>query len=286
MIDYENQRKLVVVFILAVILTVIFTIIALVFIWIPDNKEVEQKFEVGKIERPDSSEQAVVENYYKQLYILFLNKDLDAIYDLVGKDYLEYYKYDKQQLLNMLEEKNVFSRGLELVQYKTYVLQGYNNIYEFDLKVKNEAYSINVVLREKSPNNYTVAFDGFIDYDKSTYTATLNSIKLDIAERIRYTNSVQYEFKLTNNYNKTVKINEGGTGNPVILVNSSGASKRPIMSTLNAAEITIYSKETRNFTVVFDIEDTYDYVTYNMLVLKNSQFEGMQGSSNLEFTLK
>ncbi len=287
MLDYETQRKLIIVFVLAAILTIIVTIVALVFIWLPSKENIsdEKVFEVGKVEQPAYTEEVVVENYYKQMYILFRNNDLDAIYDLVGKDYLEYFKYDKEDVINLLRDKSVLTRGLELVQYKSFLVSGYTNVYELDLKVKDEAYTINIVIRETSPNEYTIAFDKFIDYGEDTYTSTKNSIKLEIYKKIRYTNSIQYDFKLNNGYNKSVKINSGASGNPLILINSQGKTRRPVMTTLSVAEIELSSGQGRSFTAVFDIEDTYDFITYNTLVIKNVQFDGMHGADNLEFTI-
>ncbi|MBQ8043800.1 MAG: hypothetical protein IJ272_06610 [Clostridia bacterium] len=286
MLDYESQRKLIIVFILAAILTVIITIVVLVFIWIPDNvAEAEQQFEVGKIEQQSSTEEAVVEKYYKQLYVMFRNNDLDEIYNLVGQDYLKYFNYDKQDIIDFLRRKSVLTKGLELAQYKSFLLDGYSNVYELDLKAKDEAYAINIVIREKSPNDYTITFDKFIDYKENDYTFTKDSIKLNIDKKIRYTNSVQYDFKLTNSYNKEIKVNSGASGNPIILVNSQKETRRPVMTTLAVSEITMQPGEGRSFTAVFDIEDTYDYVTYSTLVIKNIQFAGIQGTDNLEFKL-
>jgi len=286
MLDYETQRKLIIIFILATILVSISAIVALVFIWTPNKDvEAEKQFEVGKIEAPSSSAGDVIQKYYKQLYVMFLNNDLDQIYSLVGNDYLQYFDYDKQDIVNLLREKNVLTSGLELAQYKSFVLPGYSSVYELDLKVKNEAYAINVVIREMSPNNYTIAFDKFIDYKENVYSETKDSIKLDIYERIRYTNSLQYEVKLTNGYNKNVKINSGATGNPIILVNGQDQVRRPVLTTLSAVEADMKPGENRAFTAVFDIESEYDFITYNLLVLKNIQYEGMQGMDELEFTI-
>lgn len=284
--EYETQRKLVIVFILAVVLVVIITIASLIFIWLPDNNvEEEEKFAVGKIEQQGTTEEDVVEKYYKQLYVLVINNDLDAICNLVGQDYLEYFDLEKQDIIDFLREKSILTKGLELVQYKSFYLDGYSNVYEFDLKAKDEAYAINVVIREKSPNDYTIAFDKFIDCTEDTYTATKDSVKLDIYKKIRYTNSVQYELKLTNYYNKNIKINTNLSATPIILVNSQSEVRKPIMTTLSTVEIELEPNESRTFTAVFDIEDEYDYFSYSTLVIKDSQFEGIQGSDNLEFTL-
>lgn len=286
MLDYEAQRKLIIVFILATIITIIISIVVLVFIWLPeDDTEVEQQFEVGKIELPASNEEDVVQKYYKQLYIMLANGDLEAICGLVGQDYLEYFNYDKQDMIDLLREKGVVSRPMELAQYRSFMVPGYSSVYEMDLKAKNEAYSVNIVIRETSPNNYTIAFDKFIDYKQDTYTATKDSIKLDIYKQIRYTNSIQFEIKLTNGYNKNVKINSGALAYPVVLVNTQNMSRTPIMTSLATSEILMQPNDFKTFTAVFDIEDTYDFYTYNLLVIKNLQYEGLQGTSNLEYTL-
>ncbi len=282
--NYEDQRKLVAIFIMAVVLVIVLSLVALVFIWLPETVE-EEKFIVGKVNQQTSTEEKVVENYYKQLYVLFVNNDVDQIFNLVGKDYLEYFELEKQDLIDWLREKKVLSKGLELSQYKTFSLIGYSNVYEFDLKARDEAYSINVIIRESSPNNYTIAFDKFIDYTNDVYTSTKDSIKLDIYKKIRYTNSIQYEFKLTNCYDKNIKINTQNSASPIILVNSQSEVKKPVMTTLSSIEVTLEPEETRSFTAVFNIEDTFDYLTYNTLVIKDSQFEGIQGANNLEFTL-
>lgn len=284
--DYEKQRKLLVVFILALILVVIATLAALVVIWIPDPEtEEDEQFIVGKVNQQTVTEEEVVKKYYEQLYVLFANSDLDGIYELVGEDYLEYYELEKEEVIEWLKEKNVTSKMLELSQYKAFMLAGYSNVYEFDLKAKDEAYSVNVVIRESSPNNYTIAFDKFIDYKKDVYTSTKDSVKLDIYERIQYTNSIQYEIKLTNCYNKNIKINLDKSATPIILVNSQSEVRIPIMTTLATVEVELEPEESRIFTAAFDIEDEYDYITYNTLVIKDLQYEGIQGTDNLEFTL-
>ena len=288
MLDYEQQQKLIVVFVLAVILVAIISILAIVFIWIPD-KEVEpsNEFVVGKINEEDvlSNDEDMVKKYYNQLYALFINDDMDELYNIVAKDYLEYNKLDKESLYKMLKNKMILSKPLELVQYKTYWIDGYTNVYELDLKVPNEAYSLSVVLREKTPNNYDIAFDKFIDYKKDAYDLVVESVALRVKEQIRYTNSVQYEFNLRNNYADTIKINTGSSAAPIILVNSQEEVKRPIMTTLSTAEIRLEPKASRDFVAVFGIEDVYDYMSYRTLVIKKVQFEGVSGANNIEYKL-
>ena len=283
MLDYDGQRKAITIFVLGVVLVIIVTIFVLIFIWIPkEEKEEKQEYKVGIVESKTIQESDVVNKYYDEIYVLILNNDIDRLYELLSTDYIEYNEYDKDKITEYLRNKEILGKSLELVQYESIFLIGYNNVYSLDLKVKNEAYSLNVIIKETAPEEYTISFDKFIDYSKNVYDETIN---MNIYAVVRYVNSVEYDFKLTNNYSKEVKINSSNAVTPILLVSTQEKSKRPIMTTLPTSEIVFKSKESRNFKAVFNIEDVYDYITYNTLVLKNIEYTGIVGTSNLEFTM-
>lgn len=286
MLDYESQRKAIVVFILGVILVVIITILILIFIWIPEKDEEKvTEYKVGIVENQSVSESDVVSRYYDELYVLILNNDVDGLYKLLSSDYIKYNEYDKEKVTEYLKNKEVLGKSLELVQYESIYLTEYNNVYSLDLKVKDEAYSLNVVVRETAPEQYTISFDKFIDYASNVYENTINSVTMNIYGRIRYVNSVEFDFKLTNTYSKEIKINSSNVTTPIILVSTSEKSLRPIMTTLPTAEMSLKSKESKEFKAVFNIEEEYDYVSYSTLVLKNVEYSEIAGTSNLEFNL-
>ena len=284
MLDYEKQRQLVIVFILGVILVVIFSIVALVFIWLPEKEE-EEVFEVGKVKSESFQEEDILIKYYNQIANMFLQEDTDKIYSLVGKDYLEYNKLTKEDVKKYLEDKGILGRKLELVTTRSYNVPGYSNVYYLDIKATNEVYSIGIVIREISPENYTIAFDKFIDFSKDIYSETVNSIEMQIFERVRYTNSVEFKFKLTNNYDKKVVINSNSLAHAILLVGAQSKAKQPIMTTLSTARIELQPGAYRPFSAVFNIDDTYDYWMYSTLVLKDVLYDGMEGTTNIEYSL-
>lgn len=284
MLDYEQQRKLIIVFILAVVLVIIFAIVALVFIWLPEKEE-EYVFEVGTVNSVNVNEETVIKHYYEEISQMLLNKDTDAIYKLVGKDYLEYNKYTKQDIEKYIQDKNVLGSTLELVTTESYAVPGYSNVYYLDIKVVDEVYSMGIVIREISPENYTIAFDKFIDYSTNVYNGVVNSVELDVYKMVRYTNSVEYGFRVTNNYDKDIVINNNSLANAIILVSSQNQVKTPIMTTLATSQVKLASKSLNEFVVVYNISDAYDYYTYNTLVLKDVLYTGMQGTTDIQFNL-
>ena len=284
MLDYDKQRDLIKLFTLGVILVVIFTVIALVLIWKPE-KEKEKVFEVGKVDSVILGEGAILNNYYEQISKWLMEEDLDSIVSLVAEDYLEYNKQTRQDVKEYLSGKGIIGKNLELIESRTYSVPGYSSVYYLDIKAVNEIYSLTVVIREVSPNNYTIAFDKFIDYSRNLYNETVNSIQMEIYERVRYTNSVEYTFRLKNNYDRSVTINSNNQANSVLLVSTSSTAKSPALNTMAAIQVKLETGQFRPFTVVYNMKDEFDYLTYNTLVLKDVLYDGMQGTTNIEYVL-
>ena len=284
MLDYEKQRQLIVIFIIAVVLVVIFSIIALIFIWMP-KKEAEVIFEVGKVENEIVNETDMLYYYYKEISQMLINSNTDAISNLVSQDYLEYKKMTKEDIKTYLVEKEVLGKQLELVTSNTYRVIGYSNVYYLDIKAVDEIYSVGVVIKEISPENYTISFDKFIDYSKDIYKQTVNSVELEIYGRVRFINSVQYEFNLRNNYDKNITVNSKSLAHAILLVSSNSSAKVPIMTTLSTARVDIEPHFYKSFTAVYQIGDSYDYYTYNTLVLKDVLYDGMDGVTDIEYSL-
>ena len=284
MLDYEKQRQLIVIFIIAVVLVVIFSIIALIFIWMP-KKEAEVIFEVGKVENEIVNETDMLYYYYKEISQMLINSNTDAISNLVSQDYLEYKKMTKEDIKTYLVEKEVLGKQLELVTSNTYRVIGYSNVYYLDIKAVDEIYSVGVVIKEISPENYTISFDKFIDYSKDIYKQTVNSVELEIYGRVRFINSVQYEFNLRNNYDKNITVNSKSLAHAILLVSSNSSAKVPIMTTLSTARVDIEPHFYKSFTAVYQIGDSYDYYTYNTLVLKDVLYDGMDGVTDIEYNL-
>lgn len=284
MLEYEKQRKLILIFIMAVIIVIVISIAALILIWTPEEEK-PKEFAVGEIETNTVTEQNIILKYYDEISELLLLEDIETIYNMLSEDYLAYNKYDKEDIKDYLVSKGILGRNLELVTTSTYSIPEYSNVYYLDIKAVNEVYSLGVVIKETSPEDYTISFDKFIDCSTESYKTAVNSIELNIYETVRFTNSVMYKFMLTNNYDKEVYINDNSLANAVLLVSSAGIVKQPIVNTLSISQIKLQPQQSRPFSAVYNINDEYDYLTYNTLVFKDIRYEGIQGVTDIQFII-
>lgn len=286
MLDYNKQRKLVVACAIAIILVVVFAVISLINIWTPEPEK-EKVYEVGVVESINVSESDVLMGYYKEMSEMLMNSKVDDICALIGEDYLKYYEYSVNDVKEQITSKNIMGKRLELVNSAIYSVGGYSNVYYLDIKAEGEVYSIGIVIRETSPKQYTIALDKFIDYKENVNSSFVNSVGFSVQKQVRFVNSIEYKVRLTNNYDKAITINSDKEVAPLILVSSSsGDIKNPIMTGLTAQEVTMASGQAREYTVSYSVTDFTDFIQYNVFVLRGVKYEGLEGTSNLEFYLK
>lgn len=281
MLNYEKQRKLIIFLSLAITLCVIVAIVVLVFIWMPE-KEIKE-YRVGNVSYVNINQDTVIKKYAKDIQSLIIEKNYTDIYNLLAEDYKKYTGMTQETLKEYLEEKNVCIAGLELIQYTINQIEGYNYVYDLNFKVRNEVYSLNIVVKEISPEKYTIAFDGFIDYSANVASSTVNSITLNILERTRYINWAEYKIKITNGYNKKITMNSNNNASPIFIVDGAGDVKKPITTTVPISSFDMAAKSSREYILKFDIHDATDYLSYRYWVITNVAFENMEGLKDIQY---
>lgn len=283
MLDYDKQKKLVVLMSIGIVLCIIVAIVVLIFIWMPEKENTEYK--VGHVVQTNINQETVLKKYAKDIQNLIIKKDYNSLYNLISKDYITYTGMTKESLSEYLDERNVCEAGLELIQYTVNYVDGYNAVYDLNFKVANEVYSINIIVKEEAPERYTIAFDGFIDNTTNVYSSTVNSVTLNVLERTRYTTWVEYDIKLTNGYNRKITMNSMNNANPIFIMDGAGDVRKPSVSTVPIGQFTMSPNASLEYTLKFDIRDVAEYMSYNYWVITNVSFENIEGVKDLQYLL-
>lgn len=282
MLDYDKQRTLIVVCILAIILTIVISIVALVFIWKPEPVE-ENKFEVGMVTATTVTENDILKKHYETISKLLEENKIDEFCKFIGKDYLEYYNYTIDDVKALLENRMITGKNLELANSAIYSIIGYTKVYYLELKSVGEIYTLGIVIREKTPENYTITLDKFIDYSTNSYANSSNSVELSVLKRARFTTNVEYRIRITNNYHDAITLNTNKTTSSLILVAADGKFKKPVTYSLFGISETIPAGQSREYEATFNINEDMDFLLYNVFVLKDVSYTGMGGTSSLEY---
>ena len=285
MLSYDKQRQLIIVCILGIILTVILAVVALVLIWRP-TPEKEKVYKVGEVEMITLNDDDLLNEYYIRLKTKFENSDIDGLADLVSPDYYTYTGKTREDVKTMLTDSNLLGKSLSLENGALYAITGYNNVYALTLKPDGEVYSMTIVVREYAPEQYTISFDNFIDYKEHVYEGTSNSVNLKITKMARYTTSMVCKLRITNNYKDTITLNAAKENNAIPFVSSmTEAVKYASMCTIANQSLEIPSGMAREIEVTYNMSKITDYMTYNVLVLNGTTFNGTDGEVGLEYYL-
>lgn len=286
MLEYERQRKLVVLCVLAIIVVIVLAILYIIGIWMPEPEK-EKVFEVGQVEYVKVTDEDVLLQHYETISKLLMNSDIDKLCSLVTNDYLKYNDYTLEDVKKYIEDKNIMNKAVELVNSAIYSIDGYSNVFYLDIKAMGEMYSIGVVVKEYAPGDYEIAFDKFVDYSTESYDSMTNSVNLRVLRTVRFTNSVEYRVRITNGYDKPVTINSDKATAGLILVSSSSQNfKQPIMLDFANQAVTIGEGQAREYNVSYNITEDIDYLLYKVMVLRGVSYTGLTGTSDLEFKLK
>ncbi len=285
MLSYDKQRQLIIVCILGIILTVILAVVALVLIWKPTPVK-EKVYKVGEVEMVTLNSDDLLNEYYIRLKTKFENSDIDGLADLVSPDYYTYTGKTREDVKTMLTDSDLLGKSLSLENGVLYSIEGYNNVYALTLKSDGEVYSINIVVREYAPEQYTISFDNFIDYREQVYAGTANSVELRITKMARYTTSMTCKFRITNNYKDTITLNADKENGAVPFVSSmTEAVKYASMCTIANQSLEIPSGMAREIEATYNMTNLTDYMTYNVFVLNGAVFNGTDGEVALEYYL-
>ena len=258
--DERKETKILVLCVLGAICVIVISIIALIGIWTPDDKEdVEQEKptvsdSIGAYENIEYSMDEQVGKYSEDIINFLATKNIDKIYDMTNPEYLQYFNLDKDALREDLENKGygiVLSNG----KYSSAAL-GANRYFRLNLNTKDNNYvdgTINII--EYAPNDYKIAFDRFVFYKKEPIKYVREDLNIVISEQVAYDTRYKANISITNNTADTVYINNSKAYEFIYLKNSTGGEIGTAVHLYAGEQVAITSGKTLNMSLDFDIDD-------------------------------
>ena len=284
--EIDRERQLSLLLISGIVLVVIITVLVLIRIWTKPNKKEEiTTYEVGKINiTKNISQEDYVKRYFSQLANYMRNANYDELYKLVGEDYKSYKNLTKEGLIDYLKVQNVIGQILELKTYERASINGYNNVYTLNLKQKEGIYDINIVVREISPNVYTIAFDGFLSSENISYNTTVDSVNLSINKVTCYSNSVEFDVTIKNTSINKIDLNKNYKLEGILLKISDGSIVYPENTILGGTTKTIDQNRSFNCKLIYNVNNSL-MSSMNSLILADVYYYGRGITKNIEFKL-
>lgn len=263
----DNGSKILILCMLGIVAIIIIAIYLLISIWKPepvnDNTKNENNKEetsqvstkIGTYSNKVVKEDENIVDYSENINNGLFTSNIDYVYSITSPEYLSYFNLDKEGLKQLLIQKGMYGKSLEM---SSYVSKKLNNNRIFRINVKSDENgliddSINII--ENSPNNYKIAFDRFLHYDKEPIEYIREELKITISEKAVFDTLLKVRLSITNTTDNSVVINQKQSYECIYLNAYGEKTYTPSVSPISSRIITIEKGSTFNFNLTFNIDD-------------------------------
>lgn len=297
MSDFFDDRRLVVACIIGIVVVLTISIISITVVWqtnlggasgttsneaVGGNGEVIES-DIGKYKVVNVSDEAQLKKYAVDLADNLEFVNIDALYESLDPGYVEYFKVTKESLKAKLEGKGILGKKLEMSDYIYTTLNG-KRIYS--LKYSNADNSLNgsINIIENSPNNYSIALDDFVAYDKNPREFVKDGLKFTIYDQAWF--NTKYKLKATfKNLNESSYIVNSSRlyeNNYIKLSNLSEV--RTVTTVLAGDSVRLDKGSEMNYSLEFNISE-FSFSTIKSFIIKDVKSVDTDISKDYEFEI-
>ncbi|MDO4283537.1 MAG: hypothetical protein Q4D02_07880 [Clostridia bacterium] len=295
MSDFFDDRRVVVACIIGIVVVLAVSIISITIVWQANlsgvasntvengNTNIEESSDIGKYRVVSISKEDQLKKYAVDLASKIEFSDIDAIYELLDPGYVEYFNITNEAFKAKLEGKGILGKKLDMTNY---IYTTLNDMNVYSLKYTNSDKSLNgsINIIEKSPNNYTIAFDDFVAYNKEPREFIQDGLKFTIYDQAWF--NTKYKLKATfKNLNESSYIVNSSRLYENNYIKLSNLSEVRTMSTVLAGDsIRLDKGAEMNYSLEFNISE-FSFSTIRSFIIKDVKSVDTDISKDYEFTI-
>ncbi len=238
-----NQRKLVLVTILAITACIVFMIISMFAIWSPkkgNKKEsIDGRKKVYSYNDNENFKEKTFNLYKSEVKRLLMPINTKQLYEKLDKDYLNKNNLNSDNIAKFLNDNNLLSNNIDFRNYiaiengDTYIYRIMYNTFDDRNRILSSCV-INLI--EEKPFSYTLSFESdSLDILKHNVTRTVEGINFSIKNVENTKNSAKFEIIIKNTNEKDIELNFDDVNN-VMLVLKNGNQIKMSAAVISADE--------------------------------------------------
>ena len=255
----NNDRKILILCALGAVCVIIVAIIVLIGIWTPDKKTEAQEqkadLSLGKYENIYVDDKEQVNQYIDKITTYLATKNLDKLYEMLNPEYVEYFNVSKEKLKKDLVEKGLYGTVLTSNKYNLSTLNS-NRYITANLNSNTKGYVQDLVnIIEYSPNDYKIAFDNFVMYNKVPQEYIRNKLNIKVNEQVAFNSKYIIKMSITNNTDDVVYFNPNRAYDFIYLVSSTQGNVPLAVHLYSRETVSIDNGKTLNLNMEFNIDE-------------------------------
>ena len=227
------------------VLYIVVTLIIIVAIWWPKEKEYIS-YEAVNI---DNKKNELAQYYMNEVSLLFKQAKKNELSSLISYDYTEYTGKSSSEIINELEQDGFFKNNITIKDMTVYA-DGDTYVYTTTIYSEGKSKAVNII--EESPYEYEIVFDNFYSYESRSRNYTKQDIRFTIDSIYKNLNYIEFNVRIENLNDTYAKFDfSSAIGVQAVL---EDGTKYPLANAISSeASTNIESNMMINKTFVFNI---------------------------------
>ena len=211
--------------------------------------------------------------------------DYESLYNYVDQEYIEEYNLTVEGLKSLLESKGILNKNLVIDDYQNTTFDN-EKIYRVNIvSSDNNSISDYLIIKEKSPGDFSIFFDEFVGIDKSPQEFVRDELQITVTNQKYYTTHYSATLKIKNNSQSNIILNYSNSYDPVYVMIGSNSEERNRLTTFGGAQKVLEPNTELNFNVDFIIPDL-SYTLIRGFRIKDVYIEKSQNTKTIEFEIE
>lgn len=286
----ENNKKiyLAIVSLVGVLFVLIF-IMLIIFIWKKPinstNNESTEDMKLGKYSNVTFSIEEQARLYTSNISTFLSSGDYEQLFNILKKEFIEYNSFDVAKFREYIIGKKINNKRFSLKEYKTSSYNGMK-IIKLNLQDENdENFNFVVNVFEASPNDYTIAFDNFVDYIPEEKKYNIDSLEVVLYNQVYYSNEYRTSIKITNKGLNNFLLNKDKAAEIIYLNQGENNDIKISDSVLLGKSLELKPNQSINYSIRFLISE-FSIEQLKKIIIKDVTNEATNNTQNIEINLK
>lgn len=286
----ENNKKiyLAVVSLVGVLIVLIF-IMLIIFIWKKPinstNNESTEDMKLGKYSNVTFSIEEQARLYASNISTFLSSGDYEQLFNILKKEFIEYNSFDVAKFREYIIGKKINNKRFSLKEYKTSSYNGMK-IIKLNLQDENdEKFNFIVNVFESSPNDYTIAFDNFVDYIPEEKKYNIDSLEVVLYNQVYFSNEYRTSIKITNKGLNNFLLNKDKASEIIYLNQGENNDIKISDSVLLGKSLELKPNQSINYSIRFLISE-FSIEQLKKIIIKDVTNEATKNTQNIEINLK
>lgn len=284
----QKTQILTTVMVIGIFLVVIISILALIAIWTPKKQQEEkiktqEDLQVGEYVSAYISEEEVLKKYFSNIFAKMISEEYTELYSMLDEEYKEKTNINIEQFSEKMRNMQMGGKHLIFDSYNSIVYGG-QNIYIINLKTADNKVYDKIIVKESSPEQYTLSFDNIIHYTDEQSSIKKEGINLTFKSVLYTTEEIVFEINVQNLSGTTIQLNSKNLPEGIYIVDSNRNTIKPNQVVFGGQNITLNDKKDIHLELRYKMDNT-QYKDVKNLVLKNIWYEDTGTVKDIEFEL-